>query len=300
MVAMTMVMTNAGGLLDSAGPLITPDMTSPPPRRPSIRQRMRAAWEARVTARVREAWQDPSKKPKMVRRLRIASVVLGVAVVVGGYFALRPRPQPDYLDAGMDDILDYTLLTEEFNKLPVKERLALISQLVMRLKGMDSGDSAMMAAFAAGIAGSARDQLMSNVSHLAIDIWDEYAVQYDDVPAEAREKFLEDAFLDFTKSMESVAGVTREGERRAAARACTPRCTARFERGARRSRPVGRAAWPDVHVHAGRRGFARIAPPACTCTGPDAGHGTSLPRGRRQIRREVIPPVLRRDPDLLP
>jgi hypothetical protein len=210
MTAMTMVMTNSGGLLDSAGPLITPDMTSPPPRRPSIRQRMRSAWEAKVAGRVREAWNDPSKKPKMVRRLRIASVVLGVAVVVGGYFAFRPKPQPDYLDAGMDDILDYTLLTDEFNKLPVKERLALISQLVTRLKGMDSGDSAMMAAFAAGIAGSARDQLMSNVSHLAIDIWDEYAVKYDDVPAEDREKFLEEAFLDFTKSMESVAGMTRE------------------------------------------------------------------------------------------
>lgn len=207
---MTMVMTNSGGLLDSAGPLITPDMTSPPPRRPSIRQRMRAAWEVKVAGRVREAWQDPSKKPKMVRRLRIASVVLGVAVVVGGYFAFRPKPQPDYLDAGMDDILDYTLLTEEFNKLPVKERLALISQLVTRLKGMDSGDSAMMAAFAAGIAGSARDQLMSNVSHLAIDIWDEYALKYDDVPLEEREKFIEEAFLDFTKSMESVAGVTRD------------------------------------------------------------------------------------------
>lgn len=202
-------MTDGGGLMDAAGPLITPDMAPPAPRRPSLRERLNRAWEARIAGKFRRAWQDPSRRPRMVRNLRIAAVVCGAGLLVGGYFLFRAKPQPDYLDAGMDDILDYTLLTDEFNKLPVKERLALISQLVTRLKGMDSGDSALMAAFAAGIAGSARDQLMENVSHLAIDIWDEYAVKYDDIPAEDREKFLDEAFLDFTKSMESVAGVTR-------------------------------------------------------------------------------------------
>lgn len=198
----------SGGLVDSAGPLITPDMVAPPPKKPSIRARMRARWNAKVRDRFAQAWQDPSRRPRMVRNMRIAGAIIVVCAGVGGYFAFRPVPQPDYLDAGMDEILDYTLLTEEFNKLPLKERLALVGQLVQRLKGMDSGDSALMAAFAAGIAGSARDQLMSNVSHLAIDIWDSYAVKYDDVPEEERGKYLEEAFLDFTKSMESVAGAT--------------------------------------------------------------------------------------------
>ncbi len=199
--------TSSGGWADSAGPLITPDLMAPPPRKPSLRQRLRDRWNARVRDRFTSAWQDPSRKPKLVRKMWIAGSILGVITLVGGYFLLRPKPQPDYLDSGMDEILDYTLLTDEFNKLPLKERLALISQLVTRLKGMDSGDSALMAAFAAGIAGSARDQLMSNVSHLAIDIWDTYAVRYDQVPEEERSKYIEDAFLDFTKSMESVAGV---------------------------------------------------------------------------------------------
>ena len=203
-----MAIETGGGIVGS-GSLLTPDLVAPvPPRRPSIRQRLAAKWNARVRDRFMSAWQDPSQRPKMVKRLRIAGAVLFVGLAVGGYFAFRPKPQPDYLDAGMDDILDYTLLTDEFNKLPLKERLALVGQLVQRLKGMDSGDSALMAAFAAGIAGSARDQLMSNVSHLAIDIWDSYAVKYSDVPDDERDKYLEEAFLDFTKSMESVAGVT--------------------------------------------------------------------------------------------
>ncbi|GMV26607.1 MAG: hypothetical protein AMXMBFR58_26380 [Phycisphaerae bacterium] len=197
------------GLGESAGPLITPDLLAPPPRKPSIRQRLNARWNARVRDPIRAAWKDPLRRPKMVRNLRIAAAVLVVAAGAGVYYLVRPVPQPDYLDAGMDDILDYTLLTEEFNKLPLKERLALVGQLVSRLKNMDSGDSALMAAFAAGIAGQAREQLMANVSHLAIDVWDSYAARYDGVTAENRDQFLEEAFLDFTKTMESVAGVQR-------------------------------------------------------------------------------------------
>lgn len=192
------------------GPLVTPDLMTPAPRKPSLRQRIGARWSGFFRTRFGDPWRDPARKPGMVRKLKVLAAILLVGGSVGGYFALRERPQPDYLDAGMDDILDYTLLTDEFNKLPVKERLALIGQLVNRLKQMDSGDSALMAAFAAGIAGSARDQLMNNVSHLAIDVWDGYAVKYDDIPPEERSEYLDEAFLDFSKTMESVAGFQRD------------------------------------------------------------------------------------------
>ncbi len=201
---------HAGSPDGSMGPLVTPDLLAPAPRRPSLRAQLNSRWAAFVQARITDPWKDPARRPGFQRRLMIAAGVAVVALSVGAYFTFRAKPQPDYLDAGMDQILDYTLLTDEFNKLPVKERLALIGQLVTRLKSMDSGDSALMAAFAAGIAGQAREQLMNNVSHLAIDVWDTYAVKYDQVPDTQRDKYLDEAFLDFTKTMESVGGLQRK------------------------------------------------------------------------------------------
>jgi hypothetical protein len=191
-------------------PLLSPELTRPlAPKRSSLRSRVNGWWSTLIERRVREPWRDPSKKPRMVRAAWIAGALLLAGGATGAYFALRATPQPDYLDSGLDDVLDYTLLTDEFNKLPVAERLKLVGQLIARLKSMDAGDSAMMAAFAAGIAGAAREQLMENVSLLAVDVWDTYATRYDAVPAEDREKFLDDAFLEFTKTMEGVGGVQR-------------------------------------------------------------------------------------------
>jgi hypothetical protein len=63
-----------------------------------------------------------------------------------------------------------------------------------------------MAAFAAGIAGSARKQIEENISLLAIDVWDKYAREYATVKPEDRGAFLDHAFIEFTKMMETVAG----------------------------------------------------------------------------------------------
>jgi hypothetical protein len=147
-------------------------------------------------------------RPRVRQGIVAGAAVLLLAGGVFAFFALRPVPQPDYLVDDLDDVLGYTFLTDEFNRLPLDERLALVKDLVTRLKGMDSGDSALMAAFAAGIAGKAREQLIENVQQLAIDLWDDYAKRYAEVKPEEREKFLDDAFVSFTKTMEDLAGVS--------------------------------------------------------------------------------------------
>ncbi len=144
------------------------------------------------------------------RSRRIVVGVAGTALLVGGYFALRPVPQPDYLNDSLDDVLDYTLLTDEFNRLPVKKRMELIGDLVKRLKSMSAGDSALMAAFAAGVAGSARAQIEENVSRLVLDAWDEKAKDYPAVAVEQRAAYLERTFLEFEKMMEALGGEVRE------------------------------------------------------------------------------------------
>jgi len=165
--------------------------------------------ELRVPDGVRVWWMDrwsPAKR----RQSRVIAGVLAAGLAVGAYFTFRPVPQPDYDTAAMNEVFNYTLLTDEFNNLPVEQRLALIGKLVNRLKNMGGSDSVLMASFAAGIGGAARDQLQQNGARLAVDVWDKYAKDYDTVKEEDRAQFLEQAFLDFTKMMETVAGEQRD------------------------------------------------------------------------------------------
>ncbi|GJQ30037.1 MAG: hypothetical protein HBSAPP03_19210 [Phycisphaerae bacterium] len=159
-------------------------------------------------------WSDHTRSDEERRKtltiLSASSGAAALAIGLGLYFWLRPIPQPDYDTAGMDEVFNYTLLTDEFNALPVEERMKLIGQLVNRLKNMDAGDSVLMASFAAGIAGAARDQIQQNGARLAIDMWDKYAKDYDKVKPEERSDFLEQVFVDMTKTVEALGGEPRE------------------------------------------------------------------------------------------
>lgn len=194
---------------------------APAPRRPSLAARLRARAAAR--------WLAVRSDPVRWRRARALAISAGAAAAValglGLYLWLRPVPRPDYLNDDLDSVLNYTLLTEEFNRLPVEERLKLIGELVQRFRGMSANDSVLMAAFAAGIAGAARDQLMENGSRLAVDVWDKFAADYAKVPPESREQYLDRSFVEFTKMMEGLGGKPRnisdeerlaEGRRQAA------------------------------------------------------------------------------------
>jgi len=146
------------------------------------------------------------RKERSLKRIKIGGPILLVVLGVSAYFIFRPTPQPDYLRARLDKVFNYTLLTDEFNRLPIEKRMELIGQLVQRMKSMSMGDSTLLAAFAAGIAGSARAQIEENASKLAIDLWDKYALDYANVPEEDRGAFLDNTFLEFVKLMGTVAG----------------------------------------------------------------------------------------------
>jgi hypothetical protein len=177
----------------------------------------RIARRFRRSPDIREVWEriryrlvgTPDRKAKLLKRVKIGGPILLIGLGVALYFILRPVPQPDYKKARLDKIFNYTLLTDEFNKLPVEKRLELIGQLVQRLQGMSAGDSAILAGFAAGIAGAARKQIEENGARLAIDMWDKYARDYGRVKPEDRGAFLDQAFLEFSKTMETVGGQPR-------------------------------------------------------------------------------------------
>lgn len=138
----------------------------------------------------------------------IAGSVLLLALGIGMYLWLRPVPQPDFADDPIDDLLNYTLLTDEFNSLPLDQRLELLRELIDRLKTMSGDDSAMMAAFAASIdTDKLRKQIEENASRLALDVWDKFALDYQRVPSDSRGAYLDQVVLDMTKLMETVGGI---------------------------------------------------------------------------------------------
>ncbi|MFO0081411.1 MAG: hypothetical protein ACK55O_02220 [Phycisphaerales bacterium] len=143
-------------------------------------------------------------------RVKRASIPLIVALLIGGsvaaYFMLRPRAVPDVAFDDIGDVMDFTLLTADFNDLELDDRLALIRELIKRLKTMDSGDSAMLAAFAAGITGKAREQLQKNAEKLFIDLWDREAGKYEEIPQADRGAYLDNAFIEMVKLAEDISG----------------------------------------------------------------------------------------------
>lgn len=149
--------------------------------------------------------------PERAKRFRgITGSIAGLGIgglAVWGVLLLIPVAQPDYLDDPMDDVLGYTLLTTEFNRLPLEDRVDLIGQLVKRVEAMDADDGSVMAAFAAGIMGEAREQLEENASQLVIDMWDEFAPGYQNIsdPAD-REAYLADAVVGMTRLVERLDG----------------------------------------------------------------------------------------------
>jgi len=173
-----------------------------------------ALWEERLrdALRTRRDYllNDPVRRKKTLRWTKVGAPFLVLLLAGLGWWIWGPRLQPNYDTAPIDDVFDYTLLTDEFNKLSVEERLKLMGKLVQRMRGLSSEDSVLLAAFAAGIGGAARQQFEKNASLMAIDMWDKYAKEYDGVPADQREDFLERTFVEFTKTMEEIAGESRD------------------------------------------------------------------------------------------
>jgi hypothetical protein len=132
--------------------------------------------------------------------LTLAGAIVGFATMIG-------PARPDYDKDRIDALFQYTLLTDEFNRLSVKERAELIGQLIQRVGSMGSSDSVLLAAFAATIQGEAREQLVENASRLFLDMIDEQAVKYDaSLPRDLRVKQLEDSIIEMARLFETMGG----------------------------------------------------------------------------------------------
>lgn len=184
-------------LADDLAPLVAPK-----PKHPR--------WDRRVDARLRAGLASLWSRPRARLGVGIAAGALALGVAVGAFFYFRPTPQPDFRTANIDVLFNYTLLTDEFNRLPIEQRLELIAELVKRLRSIDADQSLLMAAFAAQITGEVRSQFEKNASLLAVDLFDQYAEEFNPQadPAD-RDQYVENTFIEFQKTLEKLAGEER-------------------------------------------------------------------------------------------
>lgn len=181
-------------------------MSEHPSQLPSLMDELGDAAPNQAAARA----PKPSASEQIKKHKTALGALGGLAIggaIVWGALALMPVPKPDYETGDIGDVLGFTMLTTEFDKLPLEERIDLIGQVVKRVESMGAEEGTLMAAFAAGIAGEARKQLEENAAGVMIDVWDEFAPGYQRLtdPAE-REAYIEQATVDMIRLFERMDG----------------------------------------------------------------------------------------------
>jgi len=154
-------------------------------------------------------------KPRRADGLRGAAIAaaglaIGAALAFGGS-GRDPFPSEEAPDP-FGGTLRTIVFEEEFNRLPVEERIDLVRELLDRMRGMDSGSSAMLAAFAAGIREQARAQLETNARRLMVDFMDLHAKRYAGTSGEEREAMLEQSLREMVTLQRELFGMDADDE----------------------------------------------------------------------------------------
>lgn len=114
------------------------------------------------------------------RRARAVGVFLALVTIVTIAWGLTPhiyRRPPNIFDTPVDGVLSY-LGADDFNKLPIEERLRFLQDVVKRFKSMSQTDSALASAFFAGLSGRANEKLVDNARILGKDIFVQGASEF--------------------------------------------------------------------------------------------------------------------------
>jgi len=160
---------------------------------------------------------DRVRKARSARRVEsIRSRLIGVGLALlggaGGValatIDLGPSAETGRVDAArgdLENVLGYALLSDDFNNLPIEERLAYLEEFARRFSNMSSGESAAMAAFAAGIEDELRARLERNVGELMVDVMDRFASQYAGASDEDAEAAIEEALLGMFELMQRMS-----------------------------------------------------------------------------------------------
>lgn len=145
--------------------------------------------------------RDPST---IVKACTALLLVLLCATGIWWWTVVRWKPPPSIFDSPVDDVLGY-LAMDDFNELPLEERMRFLRELSDRFRGMEASESAAMAGFMAGVTGPVREQLTQNVRVLARDILSQGAEGYFAAPPGDRDKYIDRWVVEWTKMGERLA-----------------------------------------------------------------------------------------------
>lgn len=170
-----------------------------------------------------EGLEDSAPEQRRVRSeprwaLPLACALALTGWAVGGAIAfpqMLPRAERIPEDPFSGD-LAFAILDDDFNRLPVGERLDILLALADRLRSMSSGDSAALAAFAAGLTGAMRERIEENIRIFGVDMMASYGQRYAEIDEARRERFLEDTAVEWSRLIDRVSGQERsatDGER---------------------------------------------------------------------------------------
>ncbi|MEE2971529.1 MAG: hypothetical protein VX672_00240 [Planctomycetota bacterium] len=136
-----------------------------------------------------------------------AAGLVALTVVTGGvwwWLDARWTPPPSIFDSPVDDVLGY-LAMEDFNELPLEERMRYLGQFASRFRGFQQEESAATAAFLAGVTGNTREQMRQNARVLAKDVLLEGAEGYFATPEAERGSYLDRWLAGWQRRAEEMA-----------------------------------------------------------------------------------------------
>ncbi len=126
--------------------------------------------------------------------------VLGAVLFVR---AMTPTPPPDVWDDGLGDVAGF-LFDEDFNRLPPRERMRLITEFAARFNSGSQDDAALLAMFVADVTYDMRQQIEDNLTKLAVDMWTTWADEYAAVSDIDREDYLNQLLLEFDQMGDTI------------------------------------------------------------------------------------------------
>lgn len=154
------------------------------------------------------SWWEIRQRLEERRSAFVAALAIVAALALAGgawaWWSSRWKPPPSIFDAPVDDVLGY-LAIDDFNRLPLDERVRFMIDFANRFRGLEQSDSALMAAFMAGLTAKAKEQLRQNARTLAKDILAEGAAAYVNLPEKERGAFIDGWLVRWSKVGEEIA-----------------------------------------------------------------------------------------------
>lgn len=154
--------------------------------------------------------------PDIDSRFKRAAVAVALLVFIAGGAALvwrsLPTRPPSIFDSPVDDVAAF-LAGDDFNDLSIDERLAFLSDTVRRFRGMSQTDSAVAAAFFAGLTGPASEQMINNARVLGKDVLMQGAEEFQKInDPKARAAFLDQWLVKWARFGQEMTGQTPAGD----------------------------------------------------------------------------------------